>query len=147
MSKYPPKEIAKAFKHALRRGAIIRTKIGFSDGSRRIKYLIILNKDLSLDIIYFFTTYSKIDFFNNNQRFEPDIIRIPRRKISCFYRDTIIDCRQEHKLTRKKLWKRFQEEELKLEEYYLPNNYLNKLNEVIRNSSLLSDKIKKIIDP
>ncbi|TKJ30212.1 hypothetical protein CEE39_08390 [bacterium (candidate division B38) B3_B38] len=145
MSKYPPKIIDSAFRHALKRGAIICTVWEYEIISKP-KFFITLNKDLSLDVIYFFPTTSKIDWFNKHPKHESDIIRIPPKEISCFYLYTIIDCRQECYLAKSKLKKRFQEGELEFKEY-LPNSYLRKLDEVIKNSSLLSPNIKKIICP
>lgn len=143
MNKYPPKIIDSAFRNAIKRGAIIRTKIKFG-GISSPKFLITLNKDPSLNVIYVFVSTSQIDWYNKHPEAESNIIRIPPGEISCFYRETIINCRRERKLLKNELKKSFREGELELKGH-LPNNYLIKLNKIIRNSRYISPQIKKII--
>ncbi|MFB0519171.1 MAG: hypothetical protein ACETWC_07820 [Acidobacteriota bacterium] len=145
MIKFPAEAFDTVFRNALKRGAIILTEKEFEDISKP-KFFITLNKDPSLDDIYFFTTTSKTDFYNKHPRFESDIIRIQAGEISCFNIETIIICREVHSFAKNELMKRFREGKLKFKDN-LPNNILIKLDEIIRRSKLLSKNIKRIICP
>lgn len=145
MIKFPPEAFDTVFRNALKRGAIILTEIEFEDISKP-KFFITLNKDPSLDYIYFFITTSKTDYYNRHPRFESDIIRIQLGEISCFNVETVIDCRSVHSFPKNELMKRFREGKLRFKGY-LPNNIIGKLNVIIKSSKLLSTKIKIIICP
>lgn len=145
MIKFPPEAFDTVFRNALNRGAIILTEIEFEDISKP-KFFITLNKDPSLDYIYFFITTSKTSYYDKHPEFKSEIIRIKLGEISCFNVETVIDCREVHSFAKNELMKRFREGKLKFKDN-LPNNILNKLDEIINRSKLLSPKIKKIICP
>ena len=141
-----PPEIYKSISEIkLKRGDVIKTVIKFrNDDIERPKFFILVSQNVKAECLLFVITTSKIEFFNNNPQFSHDILRIAANQLFFFPKETIIDCRHPHPITKKELLKNFQERKLEFSGNLSPL-YLKRIDEIIRNSRYISPKTKKLI--
>ena len=132
------------FDRELKRGTVIRTQYQFPDGSTRNKYLIVLNHNISGPTIIFVFTTSRTEFYKKYPQFNPDILTLPVGAVSFFIKETVIDCRQVHKLSRDQLKRNFQEGLLQFAGE-LSANHLTRVDQIIRKSRFISSDDKKHI--
>ena len=132
------------FDRELKRGTVIRTQYRFPDGSTRNKYLIVLNHNVSGPAIIFVFTTSRTEFYKKYPQFNLDILALPAGTVSFFAKETVIDCRQVHKLSRNQLKRNFQEGLLQFAGE-LSASYLTKVDQIIRKSRFISPNDKKYI--
>jgi hypothetical protein len=141
----PDKICDEAFDNTeIRRGTVIRVLSQFPDGSQRYKYFIAISRDIHIDPIIFVITTSNIDFYLKFPKFNNDAISIAAKTISFFQKDTVIDCRQIHQFSREILKQRFRENLLQFTGE-MPKEFLDKIDQVIRQSKLLPKNQKKLI--
>lgn len=132
------------FDKELKRGTVIRTQYQFHDGSKRNKYLIVLNHNVSGPTIIFVFTTSRTEFYKKYPQFNPDILTLPTGTIPFFVKETIIDCRQVHKLSRDQLKRNFQGGLLQFVGE-LAFNYLAQIDQIVQGSRFISSNDKKYI--
>lgn len=132
------------FERELKRGTVIRTQYRFPDGSTRNKYLIVLNRNVGGPTIIFVLTTSQMEFYKKYPQFNPDILVLSAGTVSFFAKETVIDCRQVHKLSRDQLKRNFQGGLLQFAGV-LPFEHLTGLDRIIRRSRFISSDDKKHI--
>lgn len=132
------------FDQQFKRGIVVRTPVRFKDGREKQKYLVILNYDVSKDPILFVLTTSQLEFYNKNPHFNKDIIRIRSDSISFFSKETIINCREIHRIARDKLKESFRDNILQIEGE-LPQEILNNMDKIIEKSFFISPADKELI--
>jgi len=110
------------------------------------KFLVILNRDCSQPDIYYFLTTSQTKFYESHRKLRNYFIFIPKNTVPFFLLTTLIDCRYPYLLKRAKLRKKYGDRELSFKGI-LPEQLMNKVIRVVRGSSLISPKIKKLILP
>lgn len=132
------------FDQQFKRGIVVKTPVRFKDGREKHKYLVILNYDVSKDPILFVLTTSQLEFYNKNPHFNKDIIRIRAGSISFFSKETIINCREIHRIARDKLKESFRDNILQIEGE-LPQEMLNDVDKIIEKSFFISTADKELI--
>jgi len=142
--KLPPNLSDPLFNEKFERGAVVKTIFRCKDGKDKYKFFIILNKDITIDPILFILTTSQLEFYNKNPHFNKDIIRIPAGTLSFFSKETIINCREIHKIPKDKLRENFKNSILQIEGK-LPENIINDIDKIIEKSFLVSPKDKEAI--
>ena len=125
------------FDGELKRGTVIRTQYQFPDGSTRNKYLIVLNQNVSGPTIIFVFTTSRTEFYKKYPQFNLDILALPAGTVPFFAKETVIDCRQVHKLSRDRLKGNFQEGLLQFAGE-LSFEHLSRIDGIIRRSRFMS---------
>jgi hypothetical protein len=128
----------------IRRGTVIRVLSQFPDGTQRYKYFIAISRNIQKDPLIFVITTSNIDFYLRFPRFNNDAISIAANVISFFPKDTVIDCRQIYQFFREVLKQRFRENLLQFTGQ-MPEEFLDKIDQVVRQSKLISENQKKLI--
>lgn len=132
------------FDGSIKRGAIIRTKYKFESGKERYKYFIAISRDVTNDPLIFIITTSKTDFYHKNPVFNNDIVGIQGKSFPSFPSDTVLDCRQIYPLSRKTLKENFRKQILEFCGE-LPNDLIQRIDEIIKDSKHISPKYKKLI--
>ena len=132
------------FDKQFKRGIIVKTPVRFKDGRKKYKYLIILNHDVSKDPVLFVLTTSQLEFYDKNPHFNKDIVKIKAGSISFFSKETIINCREIHRITRDKLKENFRNNILQVEGE-LSQEMLNDVDKIIENSFFISPADKELI--
>lgn len=144
MVKLPAAISGPHFDQQFKRGIVVKTPVRFKDGREKQKYLVILNYDVSKDPILFVLTTSQLEFYNKNPHFNKDIIRIRAGSISFFSKETIINCREIHRIARDKLKESFRDNILQIEGE-LPQEMLNDMDKIIEKSFFISPADKELI--
>ncbi|MBI3617738.1 MAG: type II toxin-antitoxin system PemK/MazF family toxin [Candidatus Omnitrophica bacterium] len=132
------------FDRKLKRGTVIRTQYRFPDGSKRNKYLIVLNYNVGGPTIIFVFTTSQTEFYKKYPQFNPDILALQAGTVPFFAKETVIDCRQVYKLSRDRLKENFQDGLLQFAGELSPS-HLAKVDQIIRKSRFISPDDKKYI--
>ena len=132
------------FDDFIKRGAIIRTKYKFESGRESYKYFIAISRDLASDPLIFIITTSKIDFYHKNPVFNNDIVGIQGQSLPSFPVDTVLDCRQIYPLSRQTLKENFKKQILEFCGE-LPEQLLQRIDEIVKVSKHISSKHKKLI--
>ncbi len=132
------------FDSKFQRGAVIKTLFKFSDGRKKYKYIIILNHDCSQDPVLCFLTTSQIDFYNKNPQFNRDAIRIKPSQGSLFEQETIINCRELHRVTKDILKKNFKNNVLEFVGQ-LPDDLMGEINRIVKESYFISKQDQNLI--
>lgn len=140
----PPKACDSVFEKEFQRGCILKTKVAFSDGSSKNKYIVILNKSTQDEQAIFFVTTSQLDFYDKHPHFNTDIIRIKPGEMEFFPKETVINCRKLEKSPREQLKKRYASGMLKFVGI-LPEDTLKQIDEIVRNSRFISLSDKQSI--
>lgn len=128
----------------IKRGTVIRVLSHFPDGSQRYKYFIVVSKDIHIDPIVFVITTSNIDFYLQHPTFNNDAISIAANTISFFSKDTVVDCRQIFSFRREALKRNFRDNLLQFAGQ-MPQEFMERIDEVIRQSKLIAKNQKKLI--
>lgn len=144
MIKLPTSISDPLFEQQFKRGLVIKTPIRFKDGREKYKYLVILNNDVSKDLIVFVLATSQLEFYDRNPHFNKDIIRIKAGQIKFFPKETIINCREIHRITRDKLKESFQGNILQIEGE-LSAEMLNDVDKIIEKSFFISSVDKELV--
>lgn len=144
MIKLPTSISDSHFDQQFKRGIVIKTPVRFKDGRERYKYIIVLNHDISKDPIVFVFTTSQLEFYDKNPHFNKDIIRIKAGLINFFSKETIINCREIHKITKDKLKENFSNNILNIEGE-LPAQMLVDIDKIIEKSFFISSIDKELI--
>lgn len=132
------------FDQQFKRGIIVKTPVRFKDGREKYKFLIILSHDVSNDPVLFVLTTSQLEFYDKNPHFNKDIIRIKAGSISFFPKETVINCREVHRIARDKLKGSFRDNILQIEGE-LPQEMLNDVDKIIEKSFFISPADKELI--
>ena len=144
MINLPENLIDKAFDENTRQGAVIyyvnlKLKVEVKN-----KFLILLNSDCNQRDIYFFLTTSQTKFYISHRKLRNYFVFIPENSVPFFPLPTLIDCRNPFCLSRNKLREKYGSRELSFKGM-LPEQFMDKLIKIIRDSILISPKIKKSI--
>ena len=124
------------------RGAVLLTEMQFPNGTKKSKYIIVLNKTPADSATLLFLTTSQTDFYNRHQGL--DHVRLQANSLSCFPKETIIDCRKIWPMDRVSLKKRYQQGTLKFVGL-LPQNYVEQIDRLVTSSRFISLRHKKAI--
>ena len=128
----------------IKKGAIIKTEYRFPNGRERQKFFIILNKHPQEDPLVCVITTSQIDFYIKNPKFNNDTLTIAANSISCFNKDTVVDCRQIYALTKNSVKVAFSKNTLTFAGE-LPDHLIEKIDDIIKTSLVISTTDKKKI--
>ena len=139
----PPEVADKFFEKDFNRGAVLATEMFFSDGTTRKKYLVVLNQHPADSETLLFLTTSKVDFYEKHSGLL-DCIKVEVGTLPFFPLVTIINCRQVQPMPRAELKKRFREGKL-IFLGNLPQNILEKIDQIVAASRLISVRHKKAI--
>lgn len=125
----------------IRKGTIVKTEYQFSNGEKREKFFIILNKFAKEDPLVCVITTSQLDFYIRNLKFNDDALTIAANTIPCFNKDTVVDCRQIYCLTRKSVREALLKNGFKFVGE-LPDYLIEKIDAIVCDSRFIS-KIHK----
>ena len=124
--------------------SVLRTQFLCHDGILRPHYHIILNfNSLDDDLVYIIST-SQLQFYNNNPNFNLDIVRITKDKVSFLPKESILNCRQVFSISRPIFKKRYSEGTLVFVGE-MPQDILNRIDIIIKQSRFVSPRIKRKI--
>jgi hypothetical protein len=140
-----PKKLTNgAFDNQLERGSVLKTLLRGGNGKEHLKYLVVLNRDISRDPIVFVLTTSKLDFYNKHPEFNRDIIRIIPPKVSFFSKKTIINCREVHRMPKETLKINYQKGRLEFAGILL-QELLQQIDNIVLRSFYIPNSDKKLI--
>ena len=136
------KAVDRVFEKEFVRGGVLITEMQFPSGTRKLKYLVVLNKNpTDLPTLLFLTT-SQTDYFD---RFpHVDHIRIKPNVLSFFPKETILDCREVFAMGREDLKRRYREAALKFAGV-LPQEYMDQVDKIVAASRTIAIRYKKQI--
>lgn len=138
----PSKAADQVFEKEFARGAVLITEMQFPSGTRRLKYIVVLNKNPADSATLLFLTTSQTDYY---RRFpHVDHILIQPNTLAFFPKETVLDCREVFSMERKDLKKRYQEAALKFVGT-LPRDYMDRIDRLVASSRLISRRHKKMI--
>ena len=140
----PPKICSNVFNNEFKQSSVIKTKIRFSSGIEKEKYLVIVNKNPQNDPMLYFVATSKLDFYNKHPGYNKDIIRLPAGKIEVFPKETIIDCRSVEKGSRAIFESNFQRGTLVFAGE-LPGQIMSDIEKLVEQSFFIAKQDKEII--
>jgi len=126
------------------RGCVIRTLYQFGEEDRKFKYFVSIGNTPSNDPLFFVITTSKPAFFDKHPQYEQDIVRIPKGVFDFFPEETILDCKRVFRHTKDALKESFENKDLKFCGY-LTDDYVSKIDEIIKKSRHIPLKDKKCI--
>ncbi len=132
------------FDQQFKRGIVLKTPIRFKNNNEKYKYLVILSHDVSKDPAVFILTTSQLGFYDKNPHFNKDILRIKAGSTNFFPKETIINCREVHKITKDKLKENFRNNILQIEGE-LPKEMLDDIDKIVEKSFFISSDDKKLI--
>ena len=138
----PSQTADQVFEKEFARGAVLITEMQFPSGTRKLKYLVVLNHHpVDVTTLLFLTT-SRTDYYD---RFpHGDHLRIKPNTLTFFPKETILDCREVFSMEREDLKRRYQEAALKFVGA-LPQDYMDQIDKVIASSRFISKRHKKLI--
>ena len=110
------------------------------------KFLVLLNSDCSQYNLHFFLTTSQMKFYITHRKLREYFVFIPENAVTLFPLPTLIDCRYPFPLSRTKLREKYGHQQLVFKGV-LPDQFMGKVIKIIRDSKLISPKIKKLILP
>ena len=76
------------FDRELKRGTVIRTQYQFPDGTKRNKYLIVLNHSIRGPTIIFVFTTSQTEFYKKHPDFNQDVLTVSAGALFFFVKET-----------------------------------------------------------
>lgn len=114
------------------------------DGLYRNKFLIILNKQPNDQVIHFAFTTSQMKFYYKYPLYRSHFIKIPKGTFNFFPVKTLINLSTIYSKLRHWFENVIQRKQLKFIEI-LPQNYLDKIKEVVESSIRIEENIKKKI--
>lgn len=141
MIKIPDDVIHKTTSIEIKRGEIIKTSLPHVENPH---YCIPLNKNTEDNILLFVICTSKLSFYDKNPKYNSDIVRIPAGTFNFFLKETIINCREVHHISRQELLKNFQKGVFTYVDS-LPASYIAKIDNIFKKSRTISIKDKKTI--
>ena len=110
------------------RGGVLITEMRFPSGARKLKYIVVLNKNPADSPTLLFLTTSQTDYYD---RFPyVDHIRIQSNMLSFFPKETILDCREVFVLDREDLKRRYREAAPKFVGA-LPQEYMDRIDKIV----------------
>ena len=125
-------------------GAIFYGKMPLPNGLHRNKFLIILNKNPKDPIIHFCFTTSQMKFYNKYPLYRSHFIKIPQGTLDFFPIKTLINLSTIYSKPCNWFENVIQRKQLKFIEI-LPQNYLEKIKEIVESSILIEKNIKEKI--
>lgn len=138
----PSKAADQVFEKEFVRGGVLITEMRFPSGTRKLKYIVVLNKNPADSPIVLFLTTSQTDYYD---RFpHVDHIRIKPNMLSFFPKETILDCREVFAIDREDLKRRYREAALKFVGV-LPQEYLDQVDKIVAASRTIAIRYKKQI--
>ena len=142
----PGKLIDEAFDKNICQGAVIYyVKLCLAVETKN-KFLVLLNRECSQPDIYYFLTTSQTKFYKFHRKLRNYFVFIPKNTVPFFPLATLIDCRYPYLLSRNKLRKKYGNHELSFKGI-LPEQFMDEVVRIVRNSPLIPLKIKKLILP
>ncbi len=142
MIELPDNAYDNIFDNEVKKGCIVSTKIRFPNGDERYKYCVTVSYSSGNNPLVFVLSTSQTDFYDKHPNFNQDVMRFSEKELSCFPKETIINCRELFPVEREKLKRNFQNGILKFIGY-LPEHYVEKIDAIIAKSHLLSLKEKR----
>ena len=137
----PAQHLDRAFDEALIRGAVLRTDVQFTSGTKP-KYLIVLNHDPhDADSLVFLTT-SHVAFYDKHP--QVDHIRVRAGELSCFPVETVINCREVEVFSRAALKVKYRRQLLDFRGQ-LPQPLLDNIDRFVVNSRVIPLRFKRLI--
>jgi len=127
-----------------RRGALIKLTIEFDDGTTREKYGIAVNVDEAGDPVLLILTTTNLRWYDEH----PDavgFVRAPAGTIQSLPRDSVINCRTLHQISREKIAQDYQSQLVTYCEQ-LPAAVLSEIDSALADTAMLSpaDKAKVV---
>lgn len=130
------------FEQEFVRGAVLITEMRFQSGTRKLKYIVVLNKYPADSTTVLFLATSQTDYYD---RFpHVDHIRIKPSTFTFFPKETVLDCREVFSMERKDLKRRYQEAALKFVGA-LPQECMDQIDQLVASSRFISRRHKKMI--
>ena len=124
------------------RGGVLITEMRFPSGARKLKYIVVLNKNPAESPTLLFLTTSQTDYYD---RFpHVDHIRIQQNVVPFFPKETVLDCREVFAMDRADLKRRYREAALKFVGV-LPQEYMDQVDKVVAASRTIAIRYKKQI--
>ena len=130
------------FEKEFARGVVLITEMQFPSGTRKLKYIVLLNKNPADLTTLLFLTTSQTDYYDRFPHL--DHIRIKPNALPFFPKETILDCREVFSMQREDLKRRYQETALKFIGT-LPQDYIDQIDRLVASSRSISKRHKKII--
>lgn len=138
----PARSVDQVFENTLTRGAVLITEMHFPSGTRKVKYLVVLNHDVADCTTLLFLTTSQTSYYD---RFpHVDHLRIKPNTLPFFSKETILDCREVFSLEREDLKRRYRQATLKFVGI-LPQGYMDRIDRLVASSRFISMRHKKMI--
>lgn len=132
------------FDQQFKRGIAVKTLFHSKNDKKKYKYLVILSHDVSKDPVVFVLTTSRTEFYDKNPHFNKDILRIKAGSIDFFPKETIVNCREIHKLSKDRLKESFRNNVLQIEGE-LPKETMDDIDKIIEKSFFISSVDKELI--
>lgn len=146
MVRFPRQVSDNAFDKLVSRGAVVRTKLVFTDGSEGYERLLIISLDCSNPDVYHLLCTSKIDFYKRNPYAKNFSFFIKLGQSTIFNREAVIDLRRVHELEKEKMMQRYNEGNLHILGQ-IEEDILNEVDNLLRSSKLIAPKHLKLIVP
>ena len=130
----------RVFEKEFARGVVLITEMRFPSGTRRLKYIVVLNDNPADSTTLLFLTTSQTDYYD---RFpHVDHIRIKANTLPFFPKDTILDCREVFAMEREDLKRRYREAALRVEGVF-PQEYMDQIDKIVAVSRTIAIRYKK----
>ncbi len=135
-----------SFDQIFQQGSVLKySKFLLSDGRRKPKIFVILNKNPTHNLMRCVLTTSQFNFYNKSPQWKKDqFVLIPAGSVSFLPVKTFINCEVTYTLPKSKLVEAYRKQ--KLESFgILPKKFLDKVIDIIRSSILIETEVKKAI--
>lgn len=147
MIEIPDSVLRKQLNSNLKRGKVLRTEI-FFDNTPRFKRLVLLNKDFSVDDIFYILSTSEVARYKKYGHLKPlkgNYTYVPKGQ-TCLNpnEEMVIDCRIVDFIKKEKLLENYKNKKLQFLDS-VPRDILGEIDRILLNSILIPPKIKKQI--
>ncbi len=151
MIEIPEEERLRIFNQSFVCGAIfLYEKYEFDDGSKKSKFLLVLNPQDQDGICHFYLTTSRVTKIMSNPILKESCYLIPAGEVDCFPKDTVINIRDvkpmQSTLIQQKYIKHFKGESL-IYKQKMPDNIMSDIRDLVLQSRDLTPQQKIRIFP
>ena len=142
-----PEELCNnTFDEILKKGSVLKTKFLCHDGELKTHYHIILNFDHTEENLLYVISTSQLNFYDNNPRFNNDIVRISANKLDFLPKESILDCRRVRSVERDIFKKRYSNNILEFVGV-MPSDILQQIDNAILRTRFVPRNTKRRILP